>query len=132
MPNADPAGSVGGFESPFEEAVAAGLRGRGWTPVPQIGVSRFRIDLGIVHPDRPGDYLAGVECDGASYHSTATARDRDKVREGVLRGLGWELVRVWSTDWWIDREGALDRLDAALRTALVASRESGDGGGGVA
>ncbi len=118
------AGSVGGFESPFEQAVAAGLRDRGWTPVPQIGVSRFRIDLGVVHPDRPGDYLAGVECDGASYHSAATARDRDKVREGVLRGLGWELVRVWSTDWWIDRDGALDRLDAALRTLLEASREA--------
>ena len=68
------AGSVGGFGSPFEQAVARGLRERGWTAIPQIGVSRFRIDLGIVHPDRAGDYLAGVECDGASYHSAATAR----------------------------------------------------------
>nr|GFA48914.1 biofilm dispersion protein BdlA-like [Tanacetum cinerariifolium] len=56
-------GSVGGYDSPFEEAVAQGLRRLGWQVVPQIGVSRFRIDLGIVHPDRPGDYLAGVECD---------------------------------------------------------------------
>ncbi len=111
-------GSVGGFESPFEQAVARGLRERGWTAVPQIGVSRFRIDLGIVDPDRPGDYLAGVECDGASYHSAATARDRDKVREGVLSGLGWRLVRVWSTDWWHDAPSALDRLDAALRSIL--------------
>jgi len=116
-------GSVGGFESPFEQAVAHGLRARGWTAVPQIGVSRFRIDLGIVHPDRPGDYLAGVECDGASYHSAATARDRDKVREGVLAGLGWRLARVWSTDWWHDAPGALDRLDATLRTMLDEARE---------
>ena len=116
------AGSVGGFESPFEEAVAAGLRERGWTVVPQIGVSRFRIDLGVVHPDRPGDYLLGVECDGAAYHSAATARDRDKVREAVLRGLGWKLLRVWSTDWWINRRGALDRLDAAIRTELDRAR----------
>jgi len=116
------AGSVGGFESPFEQAVARGLRQRGWTVVPQIGVSRFRIDLGVVHPDRRGDFLVGVECDGASYHSAATARDRDKVREAVLRSLGWELVRVWSTDWWIDAEGALDRLDAALTAALDRSR----------
>jgi len=115
-------GSVGGFESPFEQAVASGLRERGWTAVPQIGVSRFRIDLGIVDPDRPGDYLAGVECDGASYHSAATARDRDKVREGVLSGLGWRLVRVWSTDWWHDAPSALDRLDAALRTLLDEAR----------
>ncbi len=115
-------GSVGGFESPFEQAVARGLTARGWTPVPQIGVSRFRIDLGIVHPDRPGDFLAGVECDGASYHSAATARDRDKVREAVLSGLGWQLVRIWSTDWWIDAAGALDRLDAALQGILERSR----------
>lgn len=115
-------GSVGGFESPFEQAVARGMRQRGWTVVPQIGVSRFRIDLGVVHPDRPGDFLAGVECDGASYHSAATARDRDKVREEVLKGLGWSLVRVWSTDWWIDSAGALDRLDAALSEMLERSR----------
>ena len=116
------AGSLGGHESPFEQAVAAGLRDRGWTAVPQIGVSRFRIDLGIVHPDRPGDYLVGVECDGASYHSAATARDRDKVREAVLGGLGWQLERVWSTDWWMDAPGALDRLDARLRLRLEESR----------
>ncbi len=115
-------GSVGGFESPFEQAVARALQERGWRVIPQIGVSRFRIDLGVVHPDRPGDYLVGVECDGASYHSAATARDRDKVREAVLKGLGWSLVRVWSTDWWIDRQGALDRLTAALEAELTASR----------
>lgn len=117
-------GSVGGFESPFERAVARGLRERGWTAVPQIGVSRFRIDLGIVDPDRPGDYLAGVECDGASYHSAATARDRDKVRESVLSGLGWRLVRVWSTDWWHDAATALDRLDTALRDLLEDARRN--------
>ncbi|MGV3769350.1 MAG: DUF3320 domain-containing protein, partial [Sphingobium phenoxybenzoativorans] len=116
-------GSVGGHESPFEQAVAAELTRRGWTVVPQIGVSRFRVDLGIVHPDRPGDYLAGVECDGATYHSAATARDRDKVRAAILGGLGWELVRIWSTDWWIDKQGAADKADAALRELLDASRE---------
>ncbi|MCK2056454.1 DUF4011 domain-containing protein [Methylobacterium sp. 37f] len=115
-------GSLGGAESPFEEAVAAALSGRGWVVVPQIGVSRFRIDLGVVHPDRPGDYLAGVECDGATYHAAATARDRDRVRATILEGLGWSLVRVWSTDWWVDRAGALDRLDTALRSRLAESR----------
>ena len=115
-------GSRGDFESPFETAVARGLRERGWIPVPQVGVSRFRIDLGIVHPDRPGDYLAGVECDGATYHSAATARDRDKVREMMLSHLGWRLVRVWSTDWWHDSLGALARLDASLRALLEVSR----------
>lgn len=115
-------GSVGGYDSPFEEAVANGLRRKGWHVVPQIGVSRFRIDLGIVHPDKPGDYLVGVECDGATYHSAATARDRDKVRSAILQGLGWKLLRLWSTEWWIDKEGALERLDSAIRNLLEHSR----------
>jgi very-short-patch-repair endonuclease len=115
-------GSVGGYDSPFEEAVANGLRRKGWHVVPQIGVSRFRIDLGIVHPDKPGDYLVGVECDGATYHSAATARDRDKVRSSILQGLGWKLLRLWSTEWWIDKEGALERLDSAIRDLLEDSR----------
>lgn len=115
-------GSVGSYDSPFEEAVAQGLRRLGWQVVPQIGVSRFRIDLGIVHPDRSGDYLLGVECDGATYHSAATARDRDKVRSSVLQGLGWTLLRLWSTDWWVDKEGALRRLHAAIKSVLQASR----------
>ncbi|MFW9078854.1 DUF3320 domain-containing protein [Pseudomonas sp. P2757] len=115
-------GSVGGYDSPFEEAVAQGLRRKGWQVVPQIGVSRFRIDLGVVHPDRPGDYLVGVECDGATYHSAATARDRDKVRSGILKGLGWNLVRLWSTEWWIDKSSALDRLHASLEALLEDSR----------
>ncbi|MCR5870752.1 DUF3320 domain-containing protein [Sphingomonas sp. J344] len=115
-------GSVGGFDSPFEEAVAEQLERRGWQVVPQVGVSGFRIDLGIRHPDLPGAYLAGVECDGASYHSAATARDRDKVREQVLVGLGWNILRVWSTDWWYDPSGCIERLHAALDALLEAGR----------
>lgn len=115
-------GSVGGYESPFEKAVAEGLTRKGWQVVPQIGVSRFRIDLGIVHPDRTGDYLVGVECDGAMYHSAATARDRDKIRQGILSGLGWKLVRLWSTDWWIDRNSALEQLHDAIDAELAKSR----------
>lgn len=90
---------------------------RGWQIVPQVGVSGFRIDLGIRHPDHGGLYLAGIECDGATYHSSATARDRDKVREQVLCGLGWTILRVWSTDWWFDAEEAIERLDSALNDA---------------
>jgi very-short-patch-repair endonuclease/DNA polymerase III delta prime subunit len=115
-------GSLGDFESPFESAVAAGLRERGWTVHPQIGVSAFRVDLGIVHPDRSGVYLAGVECDGAMYHSSAYARERDKIRQSVLEGLGWKLFRVWSTDWWINKARALDHLDAQLGDHLEIAR----------
>ena len=71
----------------------------------------------------PGRYLTGVECDGATYHRSATARDRDKLREQVLRGLGWEIVRVWSTDWWIDPRGTLERVHAQLDALLEADRQ---------
>ena len=117
------AGSLGGFESPFEEAVAAVLSAKGWRLHPQVGVSAFRIDLGVVDEDAPGSYLAGIECDGATYHSSATARDRDKLREQVLRGLGWNIVRIWSTDWWIDAAGTAEKIDAQLRRLLAERRE---------
>jgi hypothetical protein len=115
-------GSVGTFDSPFEEAVAEALERRGWIARPQIGVSVFRVDLGIVHPDKPGRFLAGVECDGATYHRSATAKDRDKVREQVLRGLGWQILRVWSPDWWYDKEGATERIHEALNVLLDQDR----------
>src|SRR5262249_49453643 len=69
-------------------------------------------------PRRKGRYLLGVECDGASYHAAATARDRDRLRQAVLERLGWRLCRVWSTDWWPDPDGELRRLDAAIAQAL--------------
>ena len=115
--------STGEFESPFEEAVAQALKAKGWEVHPQVGVSAFRVDLGVVDPDAPGAYLAGVECDGATYHSSATARDRDRLRESVLRGLGWEIVRIWSTDWWMQRNAALERLNNTLESLLTAKRQ---------
>jgi very-short-patch-repair endonuclease len=118
-------GSLGDFESPFESAVARALREKGWSVHPQVGVSAFRIDFGIVHPDRPGAYLAGVECDGAMYHSSAYARERDKIRQSVLEGLGWTLLRIWSTDWWTNRAAAIDKLNKALHVHLEADRMKG-------
>lgn len=127
---------TGAIESPFEHAVKGLIEAKGWTLHPQVGVSGYRIDLGVVHPDEPGRYLAGIECDGATYHRSATARDRDRLREHVLRGLGWELVRVWSPDWWSNaaREAQVvhDRLSALLeedrrRVAVAPGRTEGDG-----
>ncbi len=112
----------GDVESPFEAAVLAGLQAKGWRVHTQIGVSGFRVDLGIVHPDAPGRYLAGVECDGATYHSSATARDRDRLREHVLTDLGWRIRRVWSTEWWMDAQAALAKLDRRLREDLDEDR----------
>uniref|UniRef100_A0A973WVA5 DUF3320 domain-containing protein n=1 Tax=Bradyrhizobium quebecense TaxID=2748629 RepID=A0A973WVA5_9BRAD len=113
-----------GTESPFEDAVMRALQEQGWVVHSQVGVSFFRIDLGVVHPDFPGRYLAGVECDGATYHRSATARDRDRLREMVLTDLGWRIRRIWSTEWWMDAATAMEKLHARLTADLEADRAS--------
>jgi very-short-patch-repair endonuclease len=106
-----------GFDSPFEREVYDELSRRGLTMHRQVGCSGFRIDLSVVDPLMPGRYLLGVECDGSTYHSSATARDRDRLRQEVLEGLGWRICRIWSTDWLRDRESQVVRVLAALEAA---------------
>ncbi|MEH6735024.1 MAG: DUF4011 domain-containing protein [Shewanella sp.] len=106
----------------FEQAVATALRAKGWKVQTQVGVSKFRVDLGILHPDKPGRYLAGVECDGATYHSSPSARDRDRVRHIILENLGWHLIRLWSTDFFIDADSAIDKIHARLEQQLALER----------
>jgi very-short-patch-repair endonuclease len=107
----------GEFESPFEEAVARVIREAGFHAYSQVGVSTFRIDLGIIDPPRPGEYILGVECDGAAYHSARSARDRDRLRQEVLEGLGWRLHRIWSTDWFRNPQRESNKLLAAINDA---------------
>ncbi|EKD37973.1 MAG: hypothetical protein ACD_75C00919G0003 [uncultured bacterium] len=107
----------GECESPFETQICDALREKGYTVHPQVGCSGYRIDLAIVDPERPGRYLLGIECDGANYHRSKTARDRDKLRESILIGLGWTIHRVWSTDWWERPNEELARIETAIEAA---------------
>jgi very-short-patch-repair endonuclease len=102
-------------DSEFERMVADRLRLAGYQVHHQVGCSGYRIDLGIIDPTNPGRYQLGIECDGATYHRAATARDRDKLRQSILEGLGWKLYRVWSTDWWHDSEGEMKKLQSFLK-----------------
>lgn len=106
-------------ESPFEESVLSVLRGWGYDVQPQVGVAGFRIDMGLRHPDAPGSYALGIECDGAMYHSSKVARDRDRLREEILKGLGWKLHRIWGTDWYRGRAAAEQRLREAVERAVA-------------
>lgn len=112
----------GECESPFEIQICDALRDKGYIVHPQVGCSGYRIDLAIVDPERPGRYLLGIECDGANYHRSKTARDRDKLRESILIGLGWTIHRVWSTDWWEKPADELARIEAAIEAASQAVR----------
>lgn len=112
--------SLATAESPFEQDVGAQLAARGYQVVSQVGYSGYRIDLAVVHPQHADRFLLGIECDGANYHQAKTARDRDSLRQQVLQGLGWRLHRIWSSDWWHDRDGELARVEAAIAAALEA------------
>ena len=116
-------GSLSPAENAFEDAVAEAFELRGWEMRTQVGVSGFRIDLAVVHPDRAGSYLCGIECDGAKYHSSATARDRDKIRQAVLEGLGWSIIRIWSTDWFRNAGAVIERADSELGRLLEEDRK---------
>lgn len=112
-------------ESPFEDYVATQIERLGCKAVPQVGVAGFRIDLGIRHPDWPYGYLLGVECDGAAYHSSKSSRDRDRLRQEVLEGLGWRLHRIWSTDWFRNPRNEVQVLKEVIADALARAKAQG-------
>jgi very-short-patch-repair endonuclease len=111
------------FDSGFEKAVWRALVDRGWEVDTQVGCAGYRVDLAVRDPDRPGRYLLGIECDGATYHSARTARDRDRLRQSVLEGLGWRVHRIWSTEWRINADRCMQRVEEALRSAQAATGE---------
>ena len=98
------------FDSPFEEAVCTALRKNGLSVKTQVGCSGYKIDMAIRDSRKPGEFILGIECDGASYHSSATARDRDRLRQQVLENLGWKFYRIWSTDWFKNPTRELEKL----------------------
>ena len=105
-------------ESPFEESVYTFLKAHGHDCRKQVGSAAYRMDLALVAPNNPGNYLLAIECDGASYHSSAMARERDRLRQAILEGKGWKVYRVWSTDWFKQRKVAQDRLLKAVKDAI--------------
>ncbi len=106
-------------DSEFERQVAEALEDLGHEVHRQVGTSGFIIDLAVVDPGCPGRYLLGIECDGATYQSARSARDRDRLRESVLRDRGWRIHRVWSTDWFHWPDEQLRKLVKAIDEARL-------------
>jgi very-short-patch-repair endonuclease len=109
----------GDYDSDFERQVAVALEGLDFEVHRQVGTAGFVIDLAIVDPSMPGRYLLGIECDGATYHSARSARDRDRLREAVLRDRGWRIHRVWSTDWFHRPAEQLQKMVGAIEQARI-------------
>lgn len=107
------------FDSPFEESVYNFLVDHGYNVKTQVGCSSYRIDLAIRHPKISGCFVLGIECDGATYHSAKSARERDRLRQDVLEGMGWKIYRIWSTDWIKDPVTEGKRLIEAIENAMV-------------
>jgi very-short-patch-repair endonuclease len=103
-------------DSDFEVAVIDALRTSGYEVTPQLGVAGYRIDIAVKHPDVSGAYLAAIECDGASYHSALSVRDRDRIRQEILESLGWRgrIWRIWSTDWFRAPRQEMEKLISLL------------------
>lgn len=117
--------SQGPAESPFEEMVGGFLKKNGYAVNTQVGVEKFRVDLAVYRPDNMSRPLAGVECDGARYHSSIDARDRDYLRQKILESRGWNILRVWGTDWFRDEAGTGKRLLAQLEELKKAAGNPG-------
>src|SRR5206468_8064179 len=95
------------------------LTAKGMALLPQWGASSYRIDMVAMHPQRPGRFVLALECDGATYHSAPTARDRDRLRQQHLEALGWRFHRIWSTDWFARRDDEIHRVKEAFAAAVA-------------
>jgi very-short-patch-repair endonuclease len=104
----------------FEAEVFDVLESKGIPLVSQVGASSYRIDLVAQHPKERGRYVLAIECDGASYHSSPTARDRDRLRQQQLENLGWKFHRIWSTDWFMRKDAEVARAVSAFENAVAA------------
>jgi very-short-patch-repair endonuclease len=103
--------------SPFQDSVAAELVDLGYEVRKEVGSGGYFIDIAVVDPLQPGRFLVGIECDGASYHSARSARDRDRLRDQVLKNLNWTIHHVWSTDWFKHKGRELERVIQVIENA---------------
>ncbi|OAS85992.1 AAA domain-containing protein [Metabacillus litoralis] len=103
------------FDSPFEEQVYNALTNLGYKVDTQVGMSGYRIDQAIVHPNHPEKYILGIECDGAMYHSSPSAKERDVYRQRFLETKGWKITRIWSRNWWKNSSAEIEKIDQLVK-----------------
>ena len=89
----------------------------------QYGTSGYWIDFAVQHPTQPGRYVLAIECDGATYHSSRSARDRDRLRQEQLERHGWRFHRIWSAEWFHDKDTCTQKAITAYHAAVRAADE---------
>ena len=102
-------------DSEFEKMVAKEIEKTGYEVEPQVGVTNYFIDIGVRSKKNEKKFCLGVECDGSQYHSTQQQIRYDKYRQGVLEDKGWEIHRIWSIDWFNNKEEEIKKLQDKLR-----------------
>ncbi len=102
-------------DSPFEEEVEKSLQEAGFIVHRQVGASGYKIDLAIVNPRNDKEYLLGIECDGATYHSSYSARMNDRIRQENLERLGWKFYRIWSQHWTTHSSAIIDDIISVVK-----------------
>lgn len=115
------------FDSPFEESIYDFLVSKGYNVITQVGCSGFRIDMAVKDPKHEGKFTIGIECDGATYHSSRTARERDRLRQEILESMGWKIYRIWSTDWIknpkYEKEKLVDAIEKSINNIFVSEEK---------
>ncbi|MDI3473752.1 MAG: hypothetical protein PWR30_75 [Candidatus Woesearchaeota archaeon] len=106
------------YDSDFEGEVRDELVNLGYKVKTQVGCKGYKIDLGVLDPKNENSFLAGIECDGAAYHSSKSAKDRDLYRQSILEENGWKILRIWSRDWWKNPESEIKRIDRELKSLM--------------
>lgn len=101
-----------------EKVIAEKIKELGYEVHTNIGCSEYKIDIGIVHPHKPSEYVLGIMCDGKKYRAANTARDRNVLQNGVLKSLGWNLHRLWIIDWWENQNKELHKIRVAVENAI--------------
>jgi superfamily I DNA and/or RNA helicase len=94
----------------FQNVICDALKNKGYETIPKVGVENYWIDVAVVHPNQKDQYILGIECDGALYYSSRSARDRDHLRQHALEQLGWNLHRIWSVDWVRNSDWEINRI----------------------
>ena len=105
----------------FERSVGEYIESLGYHVSAQVGCRGFYIDIAVKKRAEDINFMCGVECDGATYHSKLRARERDRWRQKILERYGWNILRIWSTSWFHNKNEEKSRLKRQLEEYFTKS-----------